>query len=375
MCDAVLAGEGKDQEGARASGEARSGALHVKPIPGDSAESGGASRVLKLLRIAILGVVTVIVLGGSVVLGLNLSQGRMTSELLPTLTPTITHTPTQTPTPTQTATPTQTPLPTETPTPIPPAEYTVKSGDTLLGIALAHGLTVDELKGYNNLESDLIVDGQTMLIPPPTPTPGPTPTPEPVDPNATVAPYTLHTVRQGETLSTIAEQYPGVSVNDIRIASQLAANAETIQVNQVLTIPRFTPTPEPEVIANVGTPTPTPGFMRYPAPQMLHPRDGVRFSGAGAVIALQWASVGILDAREYYQVELIVPMGGEKRTTTTFLKSTVWRIPADLFPPDTVEDRTFSWRVMVVRQVTQDSDPDRIISTAPRRRTFTWAID
>jgi LysM repeat protein len=330
--------------------------------------------VPKPLRIAILGVVAVIVLWGAVVLGMNLSQGRVTPDLLPAFTPTVTNTPTQTSTPTQTATPTATPLPTETPTPIPPIEYTVKSGDTLLDIAMAFGLSVDELTQYNGLESDMIREGQTMLIPPPTPTPGPTPTPEPIDPNATIAPYILHTVRAGETLSTIAEQYPGVSVNDIRIASQLSANSETINVNQVLTIPRFTPTPPPEIVGNGGTPTPTPGLMRYPAPQMLHPRNGADFHGPDAVIALQWSSVGILDAREYYQVELIVPTGGEKKTIQAFMKSTVWRVPAELFPPETVEDRTFSWRVVVVRQVILDSDPNRIISSAGRRRTFTWEL-
>jgi LysM repeat protein len=374
MCNAALVGEAKEDAPSKGSSQTPSLGLAGIFSPGDSMASGKTPRLLYLLRLAVLGVITVIILGGSVMLGMNLSQGRITSELLPTFTPTITQTPTQTSTPTQTATPTQTPLPTETATPIPPLEYTVKGGDTLLGIALEFGLTLEELKAYNDLQSDMIGEGQTMFIPPPTPTPGPTPTPEPVDPDATVAPYTLHTVKAGETLSTIAEQYPGVSVNDIRIASQMPADSETIQVNQVLTIPHNTPTPPPEVVANVGTPTPTPGLMRYPAPQMLHPRDGSSFGGQEAVIALQWASVGILDAREFYVVELIVPTEGEKRTIQAFVKSTVWRVPADLFPPETLQDRTFSWRVMVVRQVTQNADPDRIISTAPRRRTFTWTI-
>ncbi len=378
MCNHVLAVEAKDESKVTGTRTALT-RLFRKPIPDDSQalESDGSTRALQPLRIAILGIVAVIVLSGSVVLGWNLSQGRAPAAMLPTFTPTITHTPTQTSTPTLTSTPTQTPLPTDTPTPIPPIEYTVKSGDTLLEIAMSFGLSVDELKAYNNLETDLIVDGQAMLIPPPTPTPGATPTPAPEDPNATVAPYTLHTVRAGETLSTIAQQYPGVSVNDIRIASQLAADSETIQVNQVLTIPNLTPTPEPETIASGGTPTPTPtlGVLRYPAPQMLHPRDQSDYRGPDAVIALQWASVGILDTREYYQVELIVPTDGEKKTVQAFVKSTVWRVPADLFPPETVEDRTFSWRVLVVRQVTQDADPDRVISTSPRRRTFTWKLE
>lgn len=327
----------------------------------------------KLLRIAILSVIAIAILGGAVVLGWNLSQGKVATELLPTFTATSTSTPTVTPTPTATSTATATATPLPTATPVPPSEYVVQAGDTLLDIAAEFDLSIDELKTYNGLESDNIVAGDALLIPPPPPTAGPTPTPNPGEPEATPAPYTLHTVRTGDTLSTIAEQY-GVSVEEIRAANDIPANSETININEVLTIPHNTPTPEPEVIAN-ATPTPTPGLMRYPAPLMLYPPDVTTFSGADAVIALQWASVGILEPREYYQVELIVPSEDGKETLHAYVKSTVWRVPSDLFPPDTVEDRSFSWRVMVVRQTTEHTDPDRIISPGTRRRTFLWEAD
>jgi LysM repeat protein len=45
--------------------------------------------------------------------------------------------------------------------------YTVKRGETLSGIARAHGVTVRELKRVNGLESDLIRVGQKLVIPPP----------------------------------------------------------------------------------------------------------------------------------------------------------------------------------------------------------------
>lgn len=373
MCGSDLPPEAPQNGQAEATDASRQGASGGKDTV-DRAASGAQPRIQKALRFVILGLITIIILAGSVILGMNLSKGTLVPEMLPTFTATSTHAPTVTPTPTQTPLPTETPPPTATATPIPPIEYTVQSGDTLLDIAVAFGVTVDELMGPpNNLESDIIVEGEILLIPPPTPTPGPAPTQDPNAPEATVAPYTLHTVRSGETLSEIALQY-GVTVQSIIIASQLPEDTVTIQVNQVLTIPRITPTPTPETLASGGTETPQPGMMRYPSPKLLYPPDTAAFYGDDTMIALQWATVGILDEREYYRVELIIPTIEGNETVQDFVKSTVWRVPEDLFPPDTVQDRTFSWRVTVVRQVTEGSDPDRMISPAGRRRTFTWEI-
>jgi LysM repeat protein len=342
--------------------------------PASDATPAERVRNLKPLHIVILVIVTIAILSGSVVLGMNLASGAVSPEL-PTFTPTITSSPTVTPSPTTTPTPTATPLPTNTPTPIPPIEYVVQSGDTLLEIALVHDMTVEELQAYNNLGADeFIVEGQTLMIPPPTPTPGPTPTPRPGEPTATQAPFQLHTVKSGETLSEIAEQYR-TSVGAILEANDLPADTETIQVNQVLTIPRSTPTPTPEIIVNV-TATPTAGLMNYPAPAMLFPPSGSVFTGDDVTIALQWASVGILDDREYYQVELIVPTEDGRETYYDYVKSTTWRVPGELLPPETVEDRDCSWRIFVVRQVTDDATADyKIISQSSARRTFTWRIE
>ncbi len=71
------------------------------------------------------------------------------------------------------ATPTASPSPTRTHTPIPPptpspasVKYTVKPGDTLLGIALKYGVTVDAIKQANGLASDTIRAGDELIIPP-----------------------------------------------------------------------------------------------------------------------------------------------------------------------------------------------------------------
>lgn len=82
---------------------------------------------------------------------------------------TSTHTPAPSPTPIPpAATPTDTPLPpSPTPSPTPAAQtYTVQPNDTLLGIALEYGLTVEALAAANDLnEEDFLQLGKTLLIP------------------------------------------------------------------------------------------------------------------------------------------------------------------------------------------------------------------
>lgn len=76
--------------------------------------------------------------------------------------PTALLTPTQTPTVTKTWTPS--PSATVTPTQV---IYTVRSGDTLGGIALRFGVTVEAIQTINNLDSTLIYEGQVLQIPSP----------------------------------------------------------------------------------------------------------------------------------------------------------------------------------------------------------------
>jgi len=265
-----------------------------------------------------------------------------------------------------------TPTPTMTPTPIPPQIYVVKAGDNLLEIAIEFGLTVDELKAYNNLESETIIAGDQLLIPPPTPTPGPPPTPQPGESAPTGEPYILYTVKRGDVLSTIAQQY-GVTVAEIQKANNIPENSETIRVDEVLIIPQHAPTPVVEGNSVVvGTPTPR---TSYAAPVMLYPADGMVIRGADAVVVLQWASVGILTDREYYQLEFIVPTKDGRDTIVEYTHSTAWRVPAELFPDSQVTERTCYWRVNIARLVTESGTPAyKIISRMDKRRSFQWEI-
>ena len=42
--------------------------------------------------------------------------------------------------------------------------YTVQRGDTLFVIGKAHGVSVEQLKQWNNLDSDLIEVGQVLVV-------------------------------------------------------------------------------------------------------------------------------------------------------------------------------------------------------------------
>jgi nucleoid-associated protein YgaU len=55
-----------------------------------------------------------------------------------------------------------------------PIQYTVRAGDTLFEIALAHGVSVEALQAANDLQGETIVPNQVLVIPT-----GPLPTPTP----------------------------------------------------------------------------------------------------------------------------------------------------------------------------------------------------
>jgi LysM repeat protein len=80
--------------------------------------------------------------------------------------PSSTSTTTLTPLPTLTLTPSETPTPTETLTPTPiPVFYTVQINDTLGGIALRYGVSIESIQVLNNMTSTIVVIGQVLQIP------------------------------------------------------------------------------------------------------------------------------------------------------------------------------------------------------------------
>jgi len=86
-------------------------------------------------------------------------------------------------------------IPIYTPTPGPDGRiiYIVQANDTLLGISLLTGVTIEKLRGLNNMSGDTIFEGQELLLgmggpTEVTPTAGPTPTPTPILPTPSPKP-------------------------------------------------------------------------------------------------------------------------------------------------------------------------------------------
>ncbi|MBN1487236.1 MAG: LysM peptidoglycan-binding domain-containing protein [Anaerolineae bacterium] len=341
----------------------------------ESAAPQRSGRQLTRKQILILVGVAVVLLIASAVVGWQLATEEVEIPPTPTLTATITLSPSATTTATPTALPTATYTPAPTPTPIPPQSYTVQSGDTLLDIAMAFDMTVDELKAYNGLDSDIIVEGQSLLVPPPTPTAGPPPTTEPGQPTFTPSPYILYTVKSGDALSTIAEEF-GVSMEAIRVANNMPAGSTDIQADQVIQIPQFTPTPTPEAVVEFVYDGTQADGNAYAATTLLYPSNGSSFYGSESLVVLQWTSVGILQEGEYYHVELNIAGATEETTYSEYLRSTAWRVPKNLFLDPGIQNRRYSWRISVVRQIDDDGDTPtyEIINPPSETRTFFWEV-
>lgn len=92
--------------------------------------------------------------------------------------------------------------------------YTVRSGDTLSAIAEKFGTTVSQLKSLNNLSSNRINVGQKLKV---KGSGGSVVT-------TSNGEYSTYTVREGESLYSIAKKFPGVSAQNIMDFNGIGSN-------------------------------------------------------------------------------------------------------------------------------------------------------
>lgn len=95
--------------------------------------------------------------------------------------------------------------------------YIVKKGDSLYSIARRNNMTVDELKSLNNLTSNILSIGQKLIIS-----------------NGSNVSNNVYVVKKGDTLWSIANNF-NVSVNDLKNANNKSNNS--LSIGEQLIIP------------------------------------------------------------------------------------------------------------------------------------------
>lgn len=95
--------------------------------------------------------------------------------------------------------------------------YIVKKGDSLYSIARRNNMTVDELKSLNNLTSNILSIGQKLIIR-----------------RGSNVPNNVYVVKKGDTLWSIANNFK-VSVNDLKNANNKSNNS--LSIGEQLIIP------------------------------------------------------------------------------------------------------------------------------------------
>jgi LysM repeat protein/ribosomal protein L40E len=338
-----------------------------KSKKGDTGMQASRMPEITLSLPAALGALVILLLIGAaaVYFSLQAGIGGQLEEPTPVFTPTNT----ATITPTATETPIPTAIPTETP--LPPFDYTVRSGDTCGGIAVAFGVSVQSIIATNQLSFQCFVsEGQVLKIPYPTATPAPPPTeiPNEATQTADACQKDFYIVRENDTLSSISFNY-NVPQDAIKFYNGLASDNVLIGTTLVIPLCERFATPGPTPTATIPPP--------YPAPNLLLPANAASFTLANDVVTLQWASIGTLRDNEAYQVTVEDSTAlnlGQAVRITEYVTDTKFIVPTSFRPNDNLP-HVITWWVTTVRQNGVDDQGQPVYVSAgaiSEKRVFSW---
>lgn len=190
------------------------------------------------------------------------------------------------------------------------ATVTIAPGDTLSEIAERHGVTVDQLVQWNDLDDpDRIISGTALIVSPPE---GGTPT---------AAAAGSHVVTAGDTLSALARRF-GTSV-----ASLVAANGlddpDHLRIGQTLRLSSGSPT----------TTATTPRTHTVVAGDTL----GTIAAAHGVKTGVLAADNGLADP-DHIVIGMVLSIGAPAATTSTTVPTTT--VPTTTAPSTTVPTTT-----------------------------------
>lgn len=273
-----------------------------------------------------------------------------------------------------TSVPTFTPLPRATltlqpNTPIPPTatplpaviSYTVRSGNTLSGIAQEYGLSTSAVlaanEGVLSSPHDLRI-GQVLQIP--------------VSQAAAAVPD-----------ESVVEE-PGQQPPDSGEPAMAATEPLPAALTTVLGLPTpradgsLAPDPTTLVVpagkdsVAVVIDDERAGAVAFPAPVAVSPAPGATVAGEGLV--LRWSSSGILPAGVHYVVAITDASSGETRQVWVMTNATAVKVPGELRPP-LGSSRTYTWSVSVRRRSGRivGTDLGELRSPASEPRQFVWS--
>ena len=230
----------------------------------------------EILKGILAAIISVIILGGSLVLALEEDSASLAYVASWTPSPAHSSTPVNTTRPGEpTHTPSLTPEPTNTPTesrstscPYPEGwiQITVQEGDNLESLAQAYEITAKRLSDANCLLSDSLPVGASIYVPPPSPTLTSSPVPPPPTQPIQCGPppgWIPYTVQPGDNLYRISLAY-GVSISQLQQANCLGSSTR-IKTGQLLYVPNV---PTRVVTA---TPSRTPTKTATPTASKTNP--------------------------------------------------------------------------------------------------------
>lgn len=188
--------------------------------------------------------------------------------------------------------------------------YVVEAGDTLYSLALAYGVTVEEIAAANCLESTFLSASQELYLPP---------------------------LGQGlNRTSTGSAELANLSVNNPTLA---------VDTNSTV----------------------------LPAPALLSPADGSEFT-ASAEVVLRWQPVETLPADGYYVVTLAyVHLGETWYDDVPWTRNTEWALSDHSYLVELSDNSEFAWSVQVVRQTGVGAD-GRPVGEALSQPSESWKL-